>query len=158
MNFVVRPANFEDAGNLAALNQVVQALHVGAEPGRFRSDAEFDEVKAFFGELMRAPATFVLIAEIDRPAGYIWFDVQDRPPTPFTYARSRLYIHHVVVRTEARGLGLGSALLHAAEAEARAQGIREVALDTWAFNEDARQFFQATGFEPEQIVMRKDFL
>jgi GNAT superfamily N-acetyltransferase len=49
-------------------------------------------------------------------------------------------------------------LLQAAEAEARAQGIREVALDTWAFNEDARQFFQATGFEPEKIVMRKEFL
>jgi GNAT superfamily N-acetyltransferase len=156
MSFVVRPANLEDAGELAALNQVVQALHVGAEPGRFKADAGFDEVKAFFGELTKAPATFVLIAEIDRPVGYVWFDVQDRPPTPFTHARTRLYIHHVVVRAEARGLGLGSALIHAAEAEARAQGVHEVALDTWAFNEDARQFFQAAGFEPEKIVMRKE--
>jgi hypothetical protein len=46
MNLVVRQAVAEDVGLLAALNEVVQKLHVDAEPGHFRAITDQVEVEA----------------------------------------------------------------------------------------------------------------
>jgi diamine N-acetyltransferase len=157
MDVVVRQAVVEDLSDLAVLNEVVQELHVGAEPAQFKADTARDEVEAFFGRLILAERTFVLVAETSGTSvGYIWFELQDRPATPFTKARRRAYIHHVVVGERSRRLGVGLALLRAAETMAQAQGINQIALDTWAFNEGAHDFFRIAGFEPFNIVMRKD--
>ena len=156
MNLVVRQAVAEDVGLLAALNEVVQKLHVDAEPGHFRAIADQVEVEAFFAKLMRTPKTLIFIAELSSKAvGYIWSELQERPATPFTHARQRLYIHHVAVKSEVRGSGVGTALLQASEGEARALGVSEAAVDTWAFNVGAQRFFEAADFAPINIVMRK---
>lgn len=156
MDVVVRRATADDVGALARLNQIVQALHVSAEPAAFRADSSDAEMQSFFANLVIADKTFVLIAELaGLPVGYAWFEIQDRPPTPFTNARLRIYIHHVVVCENSRKLGVGSSLLDAAEAEAQVRGIKDVVLDTWAFNESARNFFEAADFKPFNIFMRK---
>jgi diamine N-acetyltransferase len=156
MSVVVRRAIAGDVGLLAALNEVVQKLHVDAECGHFRAVTDRVEVEAFFANLMRAPKTLIFIAELSRRAvGYIWSELQERPATPFTHAHKRVYIHHVAVKAEARGSGVGTALLQASEQEARALGVSEAALDTWAFNVGAQRFFEASDFTPVNIVMRK---
>ena len=141
---------------VAALNEVVQKLHVEAEPGHFRAHADRAEVEAFFANLMRTPKTFIFIAELSRRAvGYLWSELQERPATPFTHAQKRLYIHHVAVKAEARGSGVGTALLQASEQEARALGVSEAAVGAWAFNVGAQRFFEASDFTPVSVVMRK---
>jgi ribosomal protein S18 acetylase RimI-like enzyme len=156
MSIVVRQAVADDVGSLAALNEVLQKLHVDAECGHFRAITDRAEVEAFFANLMRTRKTIIFIAELSRRAvGYIWSELQERPATPFTHAHQRLYIHHVAVKAEARGSGVGTALLQASEQEARALGVSEAALDTWAFNVGAQRFFEASDFTPVNIVMRK---
>ena len=54
------------------------------------------------------------------------------------------YIALVVVPAEARGRGLGKALMQQAEAEARLLGCRQMWLDTYAFQ--ARAFYERLGF------------
>src|SRR5580704_14107899 len=131
MSIVVRQAVADDVGSLAALNEVVQKLDVDAECGHFRAITDRAEVEAFFANLMRTRKTIIFIAELSRRAvGYIWSELQERPATPFTHAHQRLYIHHVAVEAEARGSGVGTALLQASEQEARALGVSEAALDT----------------------------
>jgi ribosomal protein S18 acetylase RimI-like enzyme len=149
MNLVVRRAVAEDVGLLAALNEVLQKLHIDAEPGHFRAIADQVEVEAFFAKLMRTPKTLIFIAELSNKAvGYIWSELQERPATPFTPASQRLYIHHVAVKAEVRGSGVGTALLQASEGEARALGVSEAAVDTCAFNVGAQRFFEAADFTP----------
>ena len=88
MSSIVRQAVANDVGLLAALNEVVQKLHVEAEPGHFRAQADRAEVEAFFANLMRTPKTFIFIAELSRRAvGYLWSELQERPATPFTHAQ-----------------------------------------------------------------------
>jgi hypothetical protein len=76
----------------------------------------------------------------------VWFEVQDRPETPLTLARKRIYIHHLSVQAGSRRHGIASALLRQVEAEALVGGITTIALDTWAANGSARSFFEACGF------------
>jgi ribosomal-protein-alanine N-acetyltransferase len=52
----------------------------------------------------------------------------------------------------ARRHGLGTALLNAAREFAREAGITRLALDVWAFNADAREFYEQHGF----VVMRQE--
>ncbi|WP_076728960.1 GNAT family N-acetyltransferase [Methylobacterium radiotolerans] len=156
MNAIIRSATAEDLTSLAALNRVVQDLHTEAEPSYFRSQIEPDEVEDFFSKVLSNKQMRLLIAEIAREAvGYIWFELQERPATPFTNARKRVYIHHVVVSPSYRKIGVGISLLRRVETEARACGITHVALDTWEFNEAAKEFFKHSGFDAFNIVMRK---
>jgi GNAT superfamily N-acetyltransferase len=45
------------------------------------------------------------------PIGYVWFEVQAQPETPFRPRRPRIYVHHISVAPEARRRGTATALL-----------------------------------------------
>lgn len=159
MGVVIRPAVVENIAGLAALNRIVQGMHVEAEPAHSKAEFDREEVEGFFRKLLILPNTFVFLAQVDdRLAGYVWFEVQARPSTPFNLARRRIYIHHIVASEDLRGTGVGSSLLYAVEAEARMQAVSQIALDTWAFNAGAQQFFQNLGFETFNIAIRKEIV
>ena len=158
MSIVVRPAEIADVANLVALNRVVQAIHVAADPAFFRGDAETADLSTFFAERVSSEDSVVLLAEQDsRAMGYIWFDIQERAMTPFTHALKRMSIHHLVVHEDARRRGIASALMGAAKVAAVSGGVREIVLNTWSFNEKARAFFHVAGFEAFSFTMRKRF-
>lgn len=153
---VVRPATAADLDALTALNAVVQALHVRLEPEVFRADVNTAALRAFFTDLIGKAGTTVLIAEIaGEPVGYLWFDLQERPPTVLTQARRRIYVQHLAVRESARRSGVATALLQAVEAEARAGNVTQLVLDAWTRNEEALRFFQGRGFRPFNVVLAK---
>ena len=157
MSVVIRPATSSDLGTLTNLNAVVQTLHARLEPEHFVADPEPDEVRSFFANLLKADTSHILIAEIDAvPVAYVWFETQNIRPTPFTHARSRLYIHHIAVSENARRRGVASELVRAVEAEAFSIGVKRVVVGTWAANEVAQRFFDAEGFVPFNIVLWKD--
>jgi GNAT superfamily N-acetyltransferase len=148
MTVSVRPASSADIGAIVSLCEEVQQLHVNLEPP--------DEISAFFTAKLSIAGHEIRLAEIDGlPAGYIWFEVQDRPETPFQLARKRIYIHHLSVSKIARRIGVGSALLERIQTEALAAGITSIALDTWAANLTARRFFEVRGFWPFNLVLGK---
>ena len=64
-------------------------------------------------------------------------------------ADSDFYIHHIAVDSEFRGDGIGSILMDAAEARARASGSTHLALDVSANNEAARRFYERRGMTIE---------
>ena len=155
-DIVVRPAVTLDLDALVALNAVVQSLHVQLEPKVFKAEVETSELQAFFAGLLDKAGNGILIAEMSaEPVGYLWYELQERPPTLLTHARRRIYIQHVAVRESARGSGMATALLHAVEAEALARDVDHLALDTWTRNEEALRFFHARGFQPFNVVLAK---
>lgn len=56
-----------------------------------------------------------------------------------------LYISDLAVDRDARGKGVGRALLDAVKAWARAQGVRKLGWDVWHANETAKRFYEAVG-------------
>jgi aminoglycoside 6'-N-acetyltransferase I len=57
------------------------------------------------------------------------------------------FIEGWYVEPEQRGVGVGRALMQAAEEWARAQGCRELAFDTWIDHEPSQRAHEALGFE-----------
>jgi ribosomal protein S18 acetylase RimI-like enzyme len=152
MTIVVRFAAEADLDLLVQLNQIVQSVHHDLYPEDFEKLVDAQSLKS----LLAPRLANVAIAELDgKPAGYIWFDIQTRPASPFSPARRRLYVHHLSVAPNARRRGIAGALMAHAEAFAEGEDIIEIALSHWAANTGAQEFFAAQGFAPYQVLLRK---
>src|SRR5262249_28659982 len=125
-------------------------------PGDFTQMVDPCAVRSFFEAQLADPKSAIGIAEADRaPVGYVWFEVQARPETPFTLPRHRIYVHHIAVAPEARRRGIATALMLYVEHQAASEAIDEIALDTWAANVDAQHFFGSQGFAVFNVMLRK---
>jgi ribosomal protein S18 acetylase RimI-like enzyme len=62
-------------------------------------------------------------------------------------------IETLVVLPEARGEGVGSALLDAVDGELEAAGIHDVAIGAFATNTDAIRLYERRGFRPASLYM-----
>ncbi|WP_052591493.1 GNAT family N-acetyltransferase [Luteipulveratus mongoliensis] len=60
-----------------------------------------------------------------------------------------------MVAEHATRLGVGSALIRAAEQWARARGHQRIQLETGAANQGARTFYAALGYEQEEVRISK---
>lgn len=156
MSFDVRDASHADINTLIWLNEVVQSLHAALYPDAFKRLADPPAARAFFAERLADPKSSIAIVETDRaPVGYVWFEIQERPETPFTVPQPRIYVHHISVMPEARRRGVATILMRHIEQRAISEGIDEIALDTWTANIDAQKFFSSQGYVPFNVIHRK---
>lgn len=153
MSIFVRRATPSDADRISEIAASVQVLHATALPRIFQANARDSFPAALVCDLLARPGHYVWLAQAgETPSGYLYAEFQRRPATLIKHPVERLYIHQMGVLPPARRHGLGSALLDAARAFAREAGITQLALDVWAFNADAREFYERHGF----TVMRQE--
>jgi GNAT superfamily N-acetyltransferase len=96
----------------------------------------------------RSPGSTVLVAEdsLGRRLGFVHVTEEDD-----YYAGACGHIGDLVVAGEARGRGVGTVLLAAAEGWARARGYRIISLNVFMDNVDARSVYERAGYAPETI-------
>lgn len=68
----------------------------------------------------------------------------------------RAHVADLAVREDARGSGVGRALMQAVEAWARARGLATVGLDAWSTNARAMAFYHRLGYRPESLHLIKE--
>lgn len=157
MAITVRMAGADDVAAIVALNREVQALHAALAPDVFKADVSDADLARFFAQRLAGDDQVVLLAELDGEAGgYVWFEFQAKPATPFSHAMARAFVHHIAVLSTMRRQGIATALLEAVTEQARALGARQLALETWATNAAAREFFAARGFNAVRLALVRD--
>ena len=119
----------------------------------FRGWLGYDEPSE--GEIRRVIAELI----VDPDTDYVLGATEDGgPPAGVCQLRYRLcvwtgaddcWLEDLYVRDEARGAGLGRALVEAAVERARARGCRRMDLDVNEQNPDALAFYERMGFTPE---------
>jgi len=147
MNPIVRRADISDIPLLVDLTDEIQALHAKAHPNLFIYPQDRSVLSRHFAEVMASDANHILLLEVDgRVDGHLYAEIRRIPATPFGYPNACLFIHQLGVRAGARSRGLGQKLLAAASDIARSNGLSEIRLDYWSFNEPARRFYAKNGF------------
>ncbi|AKJ13627.1 acetyltransferase [Streptomyces incarnatus] len=140
----IRVAVPADEAELAALDRATwSTLHAVSPPPQ----------GPFFDE-RHLPEDY-LVAEADgRLAGY----VRIGRPTPLASNAHVLQIQGLAVAAQARGRGLGRALIRAAVEEARGRGARRLTLRVLGHNAPARALYASEGFavegvQPEEFLL-----
>ncbi|WP_448317595.1 N-acetyltransferase family protein [Streptomyces sp. CO7] len=136
----IRPARAEDDEALSRLDRetwsTVHAVTPPPPPGR-----------PFFGE--RQPVGDILVGELHgEVVGY----VRVSPSTPLEANAHVQQIQGLAIAERARGLGLGKALMRAAEDEARRRGARRLTLRVLGHNARARALYSSLGYTVEGIL------
>ncbi|MEM7799098.1 MAG: GNAT family N-acetyltransferase [Chloroflexota bacterium] len=148
----IRQATADDAGALSALNVAVQSVHAKAHPHLFKMPENDLFALEFMQERLAEPQTYIYIASLDDvPIGYILAKRVDRPENPFMHARKLIYVDQLSVNPDRRRLGAAKRLMDRIVELAQEHAIDSIALDTWAFNENAQSFFKSQGFTPFNI-------
>jgi ribosomal protein S18 acetylase RimI-like enzyme len=109
---------------------------------------------------MLRPTSFTLVAENvaqrkAAPGGGVMSLLEQPKILGFTVAERKRDVGHIItidVIAEARRLGVGSALLNAAEGKLRGQGAVAVELETAVNNDTAIRFYKQKGYFVEKTV------
>jgi ribosomal protein S18 acetylase RimI-like enzyme len=107
---------------------------------------------------LSSPDGVLLVAERDgRVLGALIGEVEDPAEGSDTYAvpTSTAHVHDVAVLPEARGAGVGRALMERFEGLLRERGVQSYGLDVMAGNDAALDFYDKLGLERAQTTMYK---
>jgi ribosomal protein S18 acetylase RimI-like enzyme len=104
------------------------------------------------------PNGVLLVAERDgRVVGALVGEIEDPADGSDVFAVSthQAHVHDIAVLPDARGGGIGAALLQGFEALLRERGVDTYGLAVMAGNDEARRFYDAHGFELVLVELEK---
>jgi ribosomal protein S18 acetylase RimI-like enzyme len=154
---VVRRATRADLSVLGRLGAHLVRVHHEFDQRRFVAPVGNPEAgyAHFLGTQFDADDATVLVAERGGAVvGYVYAGIE-----PFSWKELRDtagFVHDIVVDPAERRTGVARALMEAAIAWVRAQGVPSVMLGTAARNEGAQRLFEAMGFRRTMIEMTRD--
>lgn len=146
----IRLAEREDLTAVVGLHRDVHEIHRIAFPKLFKEVSEI-EIREWFSQQISKPETRLWVADANPIVGYLLAFCRTRGDSPFTYTVSWLEVDQVFVSADYRLKGVGRRLFDQAFSFAQEQGIDQVELNTWAFNDTAQLAFEKLGFKPRLI-------
>jgi len=153
----IRPGTAEDIPVVLPLVAKTVAFHDQLDPARFGAVAgAHQRYEAWLRRLLDSEGGAFLVAEEDRSVvGFLLGQVQDE----YAMYRTGRYgmIHDLWVEPPHRRKGIAKALVLAALARFREAGVKQVRLDTSAYNEAAQKLFTSCGFRPSVLEMLLSF-
>ncbi len=141
------------AGDIPAAMELFAGLDRLQAPWRVfeRRPTLSDQTEARYGSALEGSGAIHLLAELDgRLVGMAYAEVV--VPSSMSDERAA-ELSNVTVDPDARGRGIGRALVTEVAAWARRQGVRLVVLKTYSQNEEALGFWSALGFRPRYVQM-----
>jgi ribosomal protein S18 acetylase RimI-like enzyme len=136
MAFTIRPAARSDADRIAPL--------FGAYRQFYGRPPDLDRARAFIRERLERSESVIFLAEDDsgRTLGF----VQLFPSFTSVEARRLWVLNDLFVAADARGLGVGRALMNAAREHAVRTGAKRLTLETMDDNPTAWKLYESLGY------------
>lgn len=155
MQIEIRKAEPQDAPRVLELLGDIARLHHEGRPDIFSGEKPKYTTDDLC-EKFKNPSEYILVA-VDKTGtvqGYAMGILQEKDD-PFYAQRPfrTLYIDDLCVAKEARGQGLGKALMQKAAEAAKALGCYHLDLNVWACNKNAIAFYEAIGMQKERQYM-----
>jgi GNAT superfamily N-acetyltransferase len=126
------------------------------EPNRRLDPAVAEEHFAVLMERVAKDTGRMFVAEEDGSAiGWGVFIVAQHPAFVVAAERTFGYIDELYVAEDARGRGVGQALIAACEGEARRRSLGQIMLGVLDGNTRAREIYARAGFAPYALELRK---
>ena len=106
-------------------------------------------VEANFVDVLSRKDWLAFVATVeDKVAGYMVVFIREYQDNPFRHSYRALHIDQFGVLPEFRRQGIGTALLQKAEIIRAERNLQHLELSYWDTNNDAAEFYAASGFRP----------
>lgn len=143
---IIREASIADHQAIALLYAQVDALHASGRPDAFQTPLQPRSI-AFLQKRLAEADGAMLVADIGGVVVGFAFVKLGRPPHDAMHRpRVFAYVEEVVVSSDHRRLGIGTALMHRVEGWARDRKVDQIELIVWEFNEEATMFYESLGY------------
>ena len=110
--------------------------------------------RGLYESWMESGDALVLVARrAGTPVGYAVAHLQDGPDDTFAVGARYAELYSLSVAPEARGAGVGSALMDTLDERLAELGIADLTLGVMAGNEDAIRFYRRRGLVPVELVL-----
>ena len=153
----LREVQPDDLNAVFALADQVHSIHVKAEPGVFRPLEKNEAFETWFKDLLAKPDQHLVLAcSGDTAIGFLQYYLGLLPETFMHRERRIAYVNALVVDKAYRRSGCGTLLLDHVKQEAQRQGITQLGIDFWSFNDAARRCFEKAGFRVRRETMWQD--
>lgn len=144
---MVRKALLSELDRVNELREQVNALHVNGRPDHFRTGWN-KELQNHAKEMIEAEDKDVLVVERNGIiCGFACVDYIDLPENPYRFARQFYRVSEFGVDKAFQRQGVATELVEFMKQDAKEKGFKQIELDVWEFNEEARAFYKAVGFE-----------
>jgi diamine N-acetyltransferase len=147
----IRRAVAGDVEALVESHRELHAVHLENRPDQFRVTRD-EEIAGVFRTRLSAGSTKVWVAELDGQAvGHVVVLQHQRAEHAMCPARQWWDVDELGVMSAHRRSGIARALLQTVVDAANAAGVREIELNSWAFNHTAHAAFESFGFTPKVV-------
>ena len=156
-NFEIRTLGRDDYAQAAEIFAFVHALHQANRPDIYRNTNVPLGEDEFF-KMCDDPHEIMLCAVRDgKILGLARTVMRGNAGDAVTLSRVRAVMEELAVLPQAQGMGIGigTALLYASEAEAKRRGAESLELMVWSFNKSAMRFYESAGMTVRSLVMEK---
>lgn len=155
MNISVRAACTDDIPRLAELYREMETEQTVRKPIWALTDGLDERFDVTLSTAIDQESSWLWIGEIDGvPVGFVWFTVEPmlERAQGSTIGRIRL----IYTQPEARGVGVGHAMLEAALDELREHDISHFDAPVGPGQRASKNFFEAHGFAARSIIMHHE--
>jgi ribosomal protein S18 acetylase RimI-like enzyme len=156
LTFSIRPACTEDQGALLPLFEELDEFHRRIRPDLFRKPVGDRRESAALQDLISGPKSVLLVADSGHELlGLAAFVEKTRPATNVKRERRFVESDQLIVRSDARLLGIGRSLFVAGTLWAKGRGVSDLEVVVWSFNQQAVNFYRRLSFSPmvERLTM-----
>lgn len=144
---MVRLGTIEDLESINKLRKQVNALHVTGRPDHFKSGWN-EELQSHAKEMIEAENKDILVAERNGViCGMACVDYIVLPENPYRFARHFYHVSEFGVDKKFQRQGVATELVNFMKEHAKEKGFSQIELDVWEFNPEAREFYEAVGFQ-----------
>lgn len=152
---MIRKAEEKDAPRVLELLKEIVKLHNAGRPDIFSGENPKYDIPALLRKFQNPQESiFVSVDENDVVNGYVMCVLEEKDDPFFTQRPYRtLYVDDLCVDKNARGGGIGKALMERAKEDARARGCYNLDLNVWACNTDAIRFYEKIGMQKQRQYM-----
>lgn len=152
MQVTSRAATVDDIDILMAMYRVLSDEQEALRPLWPLADGLAEPATAALEEILGDEDSLLLVGEIDGyPLGFLWARVE--PLLPQAEGEDVGVIRLIFTDPEARGVGVGDAMITQALAELRGRGLRFFDARVSPGHRNAKNFFESNGFSARLIVM-----
>ena len=158
MAFEIRYAAREDLPQVNELRSQVNRLHAEGRPDIFRPGFCEELRERVYAEFEGEDSDVIVAVNGGTVCGFLIARYIRRPESPYCHPREFCRVEEFGVSPAYRRQGIGTALIAFCAEEAKEKGFSKMELDVWEFNEDAREFYKAAGFQTYRRYMELNVL